>query len=350
MLTSQQAVEIFKARPLGDSLTKPSITLSERYHVSPKTIRDIWNGRSWYKETYMLDKDKPPIAHRLCTRPGRPPGKKDSQPRRKNDSKSRSNWYISRRTSTKNPDSFGHDHCIEISTSVAHLGHEFVQYGIDPHNHGKQRSSQDVSKKESDLRTAWHDLEFPLRSRETYKGQSGTWDLGGHDVSTQSGKTENIGCDAASTHRFIAGAHYRRCEVCYLQEVTSPFPEEPMEAVDAWNHQAVDETHAHALSDGCRRNRSATEPALIAFGTWPRGPIWGEGSQGRSFSNTQGGHTDSRPAPAAGDPEGAGWMAAAAGGEPQAFGDPFREDWTHWLRVAGASPCAATAAPTWDNE
>ena len=79
-MTAQQAREIFMAQQQHGikSVSSLSTVLSERYHVSPKAVRDIWKGRSWLGTTFDLwnDDDRP------CRRSvGRPKGKKDSQPR-----------------------------------------------------------------------------------------------------------------------------------------------------------------------------------------------------------------------------------------------------------------------------
>jgi hypothetical protein len=83
VLTADQAVQIFQARPIEKSVTHASIELAEKYSVSPKTVRDIWSGRSWYKETYIFDKTKPPLIQKLSKVPGRPKGSKDSRPRQR---------------------------------------------------------------------------------------------------------------------------------------------------------------------------------------------------------------------------------------------------------------------------
>jgi hypothetical protein len=83
VLTADQAVQIFKARPSEKSVTLASRELAEKYSVSPKTVRDIWSGRSWYKETYIFDKTKAPLIQKLSKVPGRPKGSKDSRPRQR---------------------------------------------------------------------------------------------------------------------------------------------------------------------------------------------------------------------------------------------------------------------------
>ena len=54
ILTKEQAIEIFGYKQkLGDqSITAASFELARKYNVNPKTIRDIWSGRSWLDATY----------------------------------------------------------------------------------------------------------------------------------------------------------------------------------------------------------------------------------------------------------------------------------------------------------
>ena len=58
VLSKQDAMEIFKMKQhLGsEHLTAPSIALARKYNVSSKTIRDIWNGRSWVEATLHPEK------------------------------------------------------------------------------------------------------------------------------------------------------------------------------------------------------------------------------------------------------------------------------------------------------
>ena len=62
LLTKEQVIEIFEHKttlPSADRLTAPSIDLARKYHVSSKTIRDIWNGRSWNGITRNILKQVP---------------------------------------------------------------------------------------------------------------------------------------------------------------------------------------------------------------------------------------------------------------------------------------------------
>jgi hypothetical protein len=76
-LTKDQAVQIFKSKL--DSPQLSSSALATYYYVSEKTVRDIWTGRTWSKETWHLDTSR---ALQL-KQPGRPKGRKDKQPRKK---------------------------------------------------------------------------------------------------------------------------------------------------------------------------------------------------------------------------------------------------------------------------
>ena len=76
-LTECQAVQIFRSKV--DLPLKSSAALAALYHVSEKTIRDIWTGRTWSRETWHLDKSRMV----LLKQPGSPKGCKDSQPRKK---------------------------------------------------------------------------------------------------------------------------------------------------------------------------------------------------------------------------------------------------------------------------
>ena len=80
-LTSEQVVAIFQMKTRkSSSHYKPitSLDVAARYGVCEKTIRDIWQRRSWAHETWHLDTDEPFVKK---TR-GRPKGAKDQRPRR----------------------------------------------------------------------------------------------------------------------------------------------------------------------------------------------------------------------------------------------------------------------------
>ena len=50
--------------------------------MNEKTVRDIWNGRTWFRETHCSNSARV-VSDRLQRRPGRPKGSKDVQPRRR---------------------------------------------------------------------------------------------------------------------------------------------------------------------------------------------------------------------------------------------------------------------------
>ena len=57
VLTSDQAISIFLEKyKEGNfpSQTAKSIELASTYGIDPKTVRDIWCGRSWLETTYDL--------------------------------------------------------------------------------------------------------------------------------------------------------------------------------------------------------------------------------------------------------------------------------------------------------
>ena len=84
ILSCDQARAIFMSKPTLSSNRKYHTTkLAKFYGVSPKTIRDIWVGRTWYRATYFLDASKPASAERLQKKLGRPRGAKDIKPRTK---------------------------------------------------------------------------------------------------------------------------------------------------------------------------------------------------------------------------------------------------------------------------
>jgi hypothetical protein len=77
ILTKQQVLEIFMVRLVNDSSETGERVgarlLAEQYRVNEKTIRDIWSGRTWYRETLHLDPRRKLDPNRLKA-PGRPRG------------------------------------------------------------------------------------------------------------------------------------------------------------------------------------------------------------------------------------------------------------------------------------
>ena len=73
-LTATEAVEIFRCKEANRSST----AVSKIYGVNEKTIRDIWRGRTWSKETQHLDPSRVVSIKKL----GRPQGCRDSNSRK----------------------------------------------------------------------------------------------------------------------------------------------------------------------------------------------------------------------------------------------------------------------------
>mmetsp|Transcript_11864 Transcript_11864/g.25473 ORF Transcript_11864/g.25473 Transcript_11864/m.25473 type:complete len:253 (-) Transcript_11864:321-1079(-) len=80
VLSKQQAVEIFRLKSCHGFPTShaASAHLANVYKVSSKSIRDIWNGRSWLNATFDMWDDENRPQRRIV---GRPKGKRDSRPR-----------------------------------------------------------------------------------------------------------------------------------------------------------------------------------------------------------------------------------------------------------------------------
>ena len=76
-LTEDQVVQIFKYKL--DSPQLSSSALATHYCVGEKTVRDIWTGRTWSRQTWHLDTSRT----LQLKQPGRPKGSKDAQPRKK---------------------------------------------------------------------------------------------------------------------------------------------------------------------------------------------------------------------------------------------------------------------------
>lgn len=83
VLSSFQAVEIFlkSLQPVVSFIQKPTASsVAREYNVSEKTIRDIWTGRTWHRETLPFDPNRKP---RVSKPVGRPLGCRDSAQRRR---------------------------------------------------------------------------------------------------------------------------------------------------------------------------------------------------------------------------------------------------------------------------
>jgi hypothetical protein len=82
ILTAHQAREIFEAKS-QQKLKKMDLLnttqLAQKYKISAKAIRDVWQGRSWLHATFDLwSNEERPVRQKV----GRPKGKKDSKPRK----------------------------------------------------------------------------------------------------------------------------------------------------------------------------------------------------------------------------------------------------------------------------
>lgn len=98
VLTEELVVDIYKCKlalttPINSGASAQndkgtrgqSVQVSERFGVSPKTVRDIWNHRTWAYVTFPLWVDKnlsqESIQIPLKGRPGRPKGSRQSAAR-----------------------------------------------------------------------------------------------------------------------------------------------------------------------------------------------------------------------------------------------------------------------------
>ena len=82
ILTETQAVRIFAIKHSPASLSikcSSAAHVSRMYGVNEKTVRDIWKGRTWSRETAHVDSDRPSAPIKAS---GRPKGCKDSKPRK----------------------------------------------------------------------------------------------------------------------------------------------------------------------------------------------------------------------------------------------------------------------------
>lgn len=73
-LTEAQVVEIFQAK----QNQKGAATVARLYGINEKTVRDVWSGRTWSKETWHLDILRPVSFKQI----GRPRGSRDTKQRK----------------------------------------------------------------------------------------------------------------------------------------------------------------------------------------------------------------------------------------------------------------------------
>jgi hypothetical protein len=90
-LCREQAMAIYAMRATddgGDGAAGRSgcsaDAVARQFGVTSKTIRDIWKGRTWFRDTFLLDAGGRAalLTDRFARRPGRPKGSKDTKPRR----------------------------------------------------------------------------------------------------------------------------------------------------------------------------------------------------------------------------------------------------------------------------
>ena len=73
-LTEADALDVFHCK----THLMSAASVSKKYGVSEKAVRDIWTGRTWSKETWHLDTSR----SRPLKKMGRPVGRKDAKPRK----------------------------------------------------------------------------------------------------------------------------------------------------------------------------------------------------------------------------------------------------------------------------
>ena len=85
LITQDQAIEIFQWKLTSDyasgKVSAPHV--AKRYGITGKAVRDIWIGRTWYRETYHMDPYRSDATERLMRKVGRPKGARDLKPRTK---------------------------------------------------------------------------------------------------------------------------------------------------------------------------------------------------------------------------------------------------------------------------
>ena len=68
---------------LGPYARFSALTVASKYGVSAKVVRDIWNARTWYRETLALQPLRADVYERSAKAFGRPKGAKDRKPRKR---------------------------------------------------------------------------------------------------------------------------------------------------------------------------------------------------------------------------------------------------------------------------
>ena len=73
-LTEADALDVFHCK----THLMSAASVSKKYGVSEKAVRDIWTGRTWSKETWHLDASRSKPLKKM----GRPVGRQDTKPRK----------------------------------------------------------------------------------------------------------------------------------------------------------------------------------------------------------------------------------------------------------------------------
>ena len=100
-------------RPSSAKCKSSANSVAKIFGVSPKTVRDIWKGRTWYRTTHQLEPNRAEESERLTKHSGRPRGVKDSKPR--------VCWQNSRRRKMQRPSTLGTHLQAKSETPLLHL-------------------------------------------------------------------------------------------------------------------------------------------------------------------------------------------------------------------------------------
>ena len=81
ILSDAQAVEIYQIRLVASftHIRLSPVQMASSYGVSEKTVRDIWKGRTWARETFHLDPERKLV---IKNKSGRPRRSQDSKKRK----------------------------------------------------------------------------------------------------------------------------------------------------------------------------------------------------------------------------------------------------------------------------
>jgi hypothetical protein len=134
LLLEQQAIKIFKLKMVNDSRCPgdklSAAAVARMYGVSDKTIRDIWRGRTWSRETQHMDQVRKFVFKQV----GRPRGSKDKKPRKVrsgDDLRSQEHMTVECVGSESDP----------MGTGEVGLLHSFVRYNKDTNGESEAPSA-----------------------------------------------------------------------------------------------------------------------------------------------------------------------------------------------------------------